>query len=205
MRSHASFGVALIAGLLTAALVGCGTSPPAPAKATGGPPLPLASPTRSASAHIGAGCGFVPVHGIGSFDAMTKQRAFTAATRHPQLSVFNSAIKAADLSAELNRMRSFTLFIPDNSAFAALSSTELNFLHSQANLVQVVRHQVVLHTVTPAEIARGGSVSTLSGAKLALGKRGRAYRVSRATVLCGDIKTANGTLYIIDKVLLPPN
>jgi len=204
MRSHASFGVALIAGLLTAALVGCGTSPPAPAKATGGPPLPLASPTRPTTAHIGAGCGFVPVHGIGSFDAMTKQRAFTAATRHRQLSMFNSAIRAAALSVELNRMRSFTLFIPVNSAFASLSRTELNFLRNPANLAKVVRHQVVLHTVTPGQIARGGSVTTLSGGKLALGRRGRAYRISRATVLCGDIKTANGTLYVIDKVLLPP-
>ena len=204
MRSHASLGVALIAGLLTAALVGCGTSPPAPAKPTGGPPLPLASPTLPTTAHVGAGCGFIPVHGIGSFEAMAKQRAFTAATRHAQLSAFNSAIRAAGLSVELNRMRSFTLFIPVNGAFAALSRTELSFLRNPSNLAEVVRHQVVLHSVTPAQIAHGGTVTTLSGDKLALGRHGHAYRVSRATVLCGNIKTANGTLYVINKVLLPP-
>ena len=204
MRSRASLGVALIAALLTAAMVGCGTSPPAPAKATGEPPLPLSSPTQSATAHIGEGCGFIPVHGIGSFDAMRKQRAFTAATRHPQFSEFNSAIKRAELSAEINRMRSFTLFIPVNSAFAELTRTELNFMHNPSDLVDVVRHQVVPHTVTPAQIARGGSVTTLSGDKLVLGRQGRAYRISRATVLCGNIKTANGTLYVINRVLLPP-
>lgn len=204
MRSHASLGVALIAALLTAAMVGCGTSPPAPAKPTGGPPLPLSSPTRPPTAHIGEGCGFIPVHGIGSFDAMSKQRAFTAATRHPQFSEFNSAIKTAALSVEINRMRSFTLFIPVNSAFAALSRAELNFLRNPSNLADVVQHQVVLHTVTPAQIARGGTVTTLSGDKLVLGRQDRAYRISRATVLCGNIKTANGTLYVINKVLLPP-
>jgi uncharacterized surface protein with fasciclin (FAS1) repeats len=204
MRSHASLGVVLIAGLLTVALVGCGTSPPAPASPTGAPPLPLSSPTRSTTAQIGAGCGFIPEHGIGSFGAMRKQRAFTAATRHPQLSAFNSAIRAAALSVELNRMRSFTVFIPVNGAFAALSRTELDFLRNPSNLGEVVRHQVVPHTVTPAQIARGGSVAALAGGSLALGKRGRAYRINDATVLCGNIKTANGTLYVINKVLLPP-
>lgn len=204
MRSHASLGVALIVALLTAGAVGCGTSPPAPASPTGAPPLPLSSHMPSTAAHIGAGCGFIPVHGIGSFGAMSKQRVITAASRHPQLSLFNSAIRTAALSAELNRMRSFTLFIPVNSAFATLSRVQLTFLRDRAHLMQVVRHQVVLHPVTPAQIASGGSVATLSGAKLAFAKHGRSYRVSRATVLCGNIKTANGTIYVIDKVLLPP-
>jgi uncharacterized surface protein with fasciclin (FAS1) repeats len=135
---------------------------------------------------------------------MSGQRAATAASGNRQLSVFSSAIRAAALRGELDRMRAFTLFIPVNSAFAALSARQLNFLRNPANLVDVVRRQVVPHPVTPAQIARGGSVVTLSGARLALARQGRAYRVNRATVLCGNIKTANGTLYVIDKVLLPP-
>jgi Fasciclin domain len=204
MRSHASLGVALIAALLTVTAVGCGTSPPAPASPTGAPPLPLSSHTPSTTAHVGAGCGFIPVHGAGSFGAMSGQRAATAASGNPQLSVFSSAIRTAALRRELNVMRSFTLFIPVNSAFAELSRIQLKFLHDRAHLVDVVRYQVVPQMVTPTQIARGGSVVTLSGARLALARRGRAYRVNQATVLCGNIKTANGTLYVIDKVLLPP-
>lgn len=204
MRSHASLAVALIAALLTVVAVGCGTSPPAPASPTGAPPLPLSSPTRSTTARIGEGCGLFPGHGSGSLGALRAMRAFTAASRNPHLSAFSSAIRAAALSVELNRMRSFTLFIPVNSAFSELSRTELNFLRDPSNLAEVVRHQVVPHTVTPAQIARGGRVTTLSGDLLMLGKQGRAYRIGHATVLCGNIKTANGTLYVIDKVLLPP-
>lgn len=204
MRSQASLAVVLIAALLTAAAVACGTAPPAPASPTGGPPLPLSSPTRSTTASIGAGCGLFPAHGSGSLGAMSAMRTFTAASRNPHLSAFSSAIRAASLSAELNRMRSFTLFIPVNSAFAELSPAQLHFLRSRANLVDLVRHQVVPHPVTPAQIARGARVTTQSGDLLALGKQGRAYRIDRATVLCGNIKTANGTLYVIDKVLLPP-
>jgi len=193
-----------MAALLTVTAVGCGTSPPAPASPTGAPPLPLSSPTRPATAHIGAGCGLIPAHGSGSFEAMRALRAFTAASRNPHLSVFSSAIRTTGLRGKLNTMRSFTLFIPVNRAFAELSSTQLSFLHDPARLADVVRHQVVPRAITPAQIARGGSVVTLSGARLALARQGRAYRVSRATVLCGNIKTANGTLYVIDKVLLPP-
>lgn len=135
---------------------------------------------------------------------MSGQRIAAAASGNPQLSVFSSAIKATALDRELNRMRAFTLFIPVNSAYAALTKAQVEFLRNPANVTKVVRRQVVAHPVTPAEIARGGSVVTLSGSKLALGKRGQTYRVNRANVLCGNIRTANGTLYVIDRVLLPP-
>jgi len=206
MRSRASVGVALFAALLTAGAVGCGTSPPSPARPTGAPPLPTGSApaTAAPTAHVGADCGFIPAHGAGSFRSISAQRVVTATSSNPQLSVFSSAIRSAAQQNELNQMRSFTLFIPVNSAFAALSRQEITFLHNPANLARVVRRQVVPARITPAQIARGGTVSTLSGSKLALGKQGTSYRVSEATVLCGNIRAANGTLYVIDKVLLPP-
>ena len=204
MRFHVSLGVALITVLATAIAAGCGTSPAAPASPTGAPPLPLSTRSPSTTAHVGGGCGFVPVHGAGSFAALSGQRAAAAASSNPQLSVFSSAIRAAALDRELNKMRAFTLFIPVNSAFAGLSKAQVEFLRNRANIVKVVRRQVVAHPVTPAQIARGGSVVTLSGSRLALAKQGQTYRVNRATVLCGNIKTANGTLYVIDWVLLPP-
>lgn len=204
MRSHASLGVALTAALLTLVAAGCGTSPPAPASPTGSPPLPFTSPTAPATAHIGAGCGLFPAHGSGSFGAISKMRTFTAASRNRHLSVFSSAIRTAALSVKLNTMRSFTLFIPVNSAFAALTKPQLHFLGKDDNLVKMVRYHVVPHMVTPAEIARGSSVATLSGAKLTLASQGGEYRINQATVLCGNIGTATGTLYVIDRVLLPP-
>jgi len=135
---------------------------------------------------------------------MSGQRVVTATSSNPQLSVFSSAIRSAAVANELNRMRSFTLFIPVNSAFAALSRSEITFLRNPTNLVAVVRRQVVPSKITPAQIARGRTVATLTGSKLVLAKHGPSYRVNEATILCGNIRTANGTLYVIDKVLLPP-
>ena len=202
MRSRACAGVALIAGLLTLSAVACGTSPPAPAKFTGPPPLPTASPTSEAG-HIGADCGIIARHGAGSFRSMSAQHAVTAAASNPQLSVFSLAIRAAALANELNSTRSLTLFIPVNSAFAALTKQEITFLHNPANVVKVVRRAIVPVRITPTRFAHGGTVITQSGARLTLAKRGASYRVNQAIVLCGNISTTNGTLYIIDKVLLP--
>jgi uncharacterized surface protein with fasciclin (FAS1) repeats len=204
MRPKASVPVALAAALLSVVVVGCGTSPPSPARPTGAPPIPGPS-TRpaSTSAHVGADCSLIPVHGPGSFTSMRRQRAAAAASSNPQLSAFSSAVRAASLDVALNQMRAFTLFVSTNTAFAALSKASVNFLHNPAHLVTVVRRQVVPAEITPAQIARGGSVPTLSGSRLALAKKGNVYRVNHATVLCGNIKTANGTLYVIDQVLLP--
>ncbi|HUC57109.1 MAG TPA: fasciclin domain-containing protein [Streptosporangiaceae bacterium] len=193
----------LAAGLAALVAAGCGTSPPAPATPTGAPPLPLSSP-QAATGHVGAGCGFIPDHGDGSFHAISGQRVVNATSSQPQLSVFTSAIKSASLSGKLDKMKSFTLFVPVNSAFAALDKSDVSFLRKQSNLVQVVRRQVVPERITPARIASGGSVTTLAGSKLTLGKSGSDYRVDQATVVCGNIKAANGTIYVIDRVLLPP-
>ncbi len=200
MRFIAGVLAVAAAAVLTAS---CGTSPPQPATPTGPPPVPTAPPP-AAAAHIGSACGFIPVHGAGSFGSMSSSRAVAAARSNPQLSVFSSAIKSAALTAELDKMHGFTLFIPVNSAFAALSKPEVKYLRDHSNLIKVVRRQIVPARVTPAQISRGRTVVSLAGSKLALAKAGTAYRVDAATVLCGNIRTANGTIYVIDKVLLPP-
>ncbi|HXS66499.1 MAG TPA: fasciclin domain-containing protein [Streptosporangiaceae bacterium] len=195
--------LASMAVLLTLAVVGCGTTTPSPASPTGSP-VPATNPAgASAAAHVGSGCGFIPERGSGSFKSMSTQRAVSAVASNPQLSVFTSAIKTAALDDRLNALHAFTLFIPVNSAFSALSKSQVTYLRKPANLVRVVRHQVVPASVTPARIARGVTVSSLSGARLTLAKHGPHYQVNGATVVCGNIKTANGTIYVIDRVLLP--
>jgi len=118
--------------------------------------------------------------------------------------VFASAIKSAALTGNLDRMHAYTLFVPVNSAFEALSKNDVTYLRQPANVAKVIRRQVVPRPVTPVQIARGVSVTTLAGSKLVLAKSGSDYRVDNATVVCGNIKAANATIYVIDKVLLPP-
>ncbi len=195
--------LASIAAVLILAIVGCGSTTPSPAKFTGSPTPATTPPGATSSAHVGSSCGFIPDSGAGSFTSMGSKRVAAAVASNPQLSVFSSAIKTAALEDRLNASQNFTLFIPVNSAFSALSKAQVTYLRKPANLVKVVRGQAVAASITPARIARGGTISTLSGARLTMAKTGSQYRVDGATVVCGNIKTANGTLYVIDKVLLP--
>jgi uncharacterized surface protein with fasciclin (FAS1) repeats len=191
--------LALVALLLAAAVVGCGASPPAVTS------NPAASRSGSGSAAlVGSGCGFIPDRGPGSFRSMRTQSVVDAVASNPQLSVFSSQIKTAALDTRLSARKTFTLFIPVNSAFSALTSAEITWLRKPANLLQFVLRQVVASSITPARIARGGAVGTESGGELTLAKRGPEYQVNAATVVCGNIKTANATIYVIDRVLLPP-
>jgi uncharacterized surface protein with fasciclin (FAS1) repeats len=195
--------LACVAVVLILAAAGCGTAARPAASPTGSPSPATSPPGTGAAAHVGSGCGFIPARGSGSFRAMSRQRVVAATKSNPQLSVFSSAIKTAALDDRLNALQAFTLFIPVNSAFSALSRSQVTYLRKPANLGTVVRRQVVPATITPARIARGVTVSALSGARLTLAKHGRQYQVNGATVVCGNIRTANGTIYVIDRVLLP--
>jgi uncharacterized surface protein with fasciclin (FAS1) repeats len=190
--------VAPLALLAILAIGGCGGSPTSPS-------VPAARPPGANSAvRIGAGCGLFPAHGPGSFRSMSTQSVIAATASNPSLSVFSSAIKTSALDGRLSSRNAFTLFMPVNSAFSALTRAQTTYLRKPANQAAVVLRQVVPASITPSRIARGGVVTTLSGARLTLAKHGANYLVNAAAVVCGNIKTANGTIYVIDRVLLPP-
>jgi uncharacterized surface protein with fasciclin (FAS1) repeats len=204
-------GAALVAGLALAAAA-CGSFSTSQATATGGagpvspPPNPSAStlPATGTSAPVGAGCTMLPANGRGSISSMSGQRAVTAASGNPQLSVFTSAVRKAGLDKTLNTRQGYTLVIPANSAFASLDRTQIARLRNRGNLVRVVRYHAVPSPVRPAQFASGARPVTLQGKDLTLSKTGSVYKVNGAPVLCGNIKTANATVYIVSKVLLPP-
>jgi len=132
------------------------------------------------------------------------ERAITAASRNPQLSVFSAAVRTAGLDKALNSGRASTLMVPVNSAFASLTGTQIVHLHNSGDLLKILRYHALHSRVSPRQFARGARPVTLLGKHLTLSKSGSAYKVNGATVLCGNIKTASGTVYIVSKVLLPP-
>ena len=198
--------VAALAGL-SLAITGCGSSPTVSATPTGGagPYVPSPGPAPSgAAARVGSDCGMIPAAGNGSIRAMSTERAITAASSNPRLSVFIAAVRTAGLDKTLNARHSYTLVIPANNAFASLSKTQIIHLHNSGELVRVVRYHALKARIGPQQFASGARPATLQGKPLTLSKSGSVYKVNGATVLCGNIETANATVYIVSKVLLPP-
>jgi uncharacterized surface protein with fasciclin (FAS1) repeats len=146
----------------------------------------------------------VPATGAGSFTGMSTAPVATAASANPLLSTLVTAVKKANLVDTLNSAKGITVFAPENSAFAAIPSATLTkVLADKAELTKILTYHVVGGKVTTGDFSMGTKEKTLEGAKVTLGKMGSTYTVNGAKVVCGDVTTANATVYIIGSVLMP--
>jgi uncharacterized surface protein with fasciclin (FAS1) repeats len=193
------------AAVLALAAAGCGSSGTTPAAGGTATHHAMASHSHAMTepARFGPDCGMVPATGMGSFHGMAMDPVITAASHNPLLTSFAADVKAAGLAGDLNSMHSFTVFAPANSAFSKLSHDQMSMLHSNAELTRILKHHVVSGRVTPAKLASGMALTTLEGGSLAGAKMGSVYEIGKASVICGNIRTANATVYVINKVLVP--
>ena len=202
-------GVAAIAGTLALGAAACSSSgssaasaasPKASAKAE-----PAASTSGSAMAPFGPGCSSVPASGKGSFTGMSTAPVATAASSNPLLSTLVTAVTKAGLVDTLNSAPGITVFAPDNAAFAKIPTATLNsVLGNKAELTKILTYHVASGHITPAELASGKPIKTLEGSTVMPSKMGSSYEVNSVPVVCGDVQTANATVYIIGSVLMPP-
>jgi uncharacterized surface protein with fasciclin (FAS1) repeats len=166
------------------------------------PPTTAASMT--ASGPFGAACSAVPASGAGSLEALTQDPVATAASNTPQLSTLVTAVKKANLVDTLNSAQGITVFAPTNDAFAAVPKATLDKALGDPKglLTTVLTYHVVQGQLTPDQLA--GSHKTLEGTTLEVTGSGEEFTVNgNSGVVCGNIKTANATVYLIDRVLLP--
>ncbi|MCT9007059.1 fasciclin domain-containing protein [Streptomyces sp. NPDC054766] len=153
---------------------------------------------------FGPGCVSVPKDGSGSFDGMAKDPVATAASNNPALSTLVTAVKKAGLVDTLNNAENITVFAPTNEAFAKIPKATLDkVLADKARLTKILTYHVVGRKLTPKQL-ENGSFETLEKSKLMTSGSGDSYTVNdSAEVVCGNVKTANANVYIIDTVLMP--
>ena len=157
----------------------------------------------SASAPFGAACSAVPTSGPGSFNGMATDPVATAASNNPVLSTLVTAVKAAGLVDTLNTAQGITVFAPTNDAFAKIPADTLKaVLADKAKLTKILTYHVVSGKLSPDQLA--GTHTTLEGGTLNVTGSGQSFQVNGANVVCGNVQTANATVYIVDTVLMPP-
>ena len=152
---------------------------------------------------FGAGCAAVPTSGKGSFSGMATDPVATAASNNPALSTLVTAVTKAGLGETLNSAKDITVFAPSNDAFAALPKATLDaaLKDPKGLLTKVLTNHVVPGKLTPEMLA--GEHKTLGGGTIKVTGSGESFKVGSANVICGNVQTANATVYIIDGVLLP--
>ena len=159
---------------------------------------------------VGAGCAdyaaAVPT-GAGSVEGMSSDPVATAASNNPLLTTLTAAVSgkvnpAVDLVPTLNNGE-FTVFAPVDEAFAKVDAATMTTLTTDtALLTKILTYHVVPGQLSPTEVV--GTHATAEGGTLTVTGSGDNLMVNDATVICGGVKTANATVYLIDTVLTPP-
>ncbi|GAB3593086.1 hypothetical protein GCM10027446_14730 [Angustibacter peucedani] len=167
-----------------------------------------------ASGMVGAGCAdyakAVP-SGAGSVEGMSQDPVATAASNNPLLKTLTAAVsgkvnKDVDLVNTLNNGE-FTVFAPVDDAFAKLPKGTVDTLAKEKGgktLSTILTYHVIQGQLSPDQIA--GTHKTVEGDDVEVKGSGDDLTVGAdgAKVICGGVKTANATVYLIDSVLMPP-
>ena len=145
----------------------------------------------------------------GSNEAASNEDIVALASGNKDLSTLVTAVTAADLAETLQGEGPYTVFAPTNEAFAALPPAELERLLKPANkdeLANILTYHVVAGDVKSSDLSDGQMVETVQGEKLEvkIGNDG-SVMVGDATVVMADVEASNGTVHVIDAVLVPSN
>jgi uncharacterized surface protein with fasciclin (FAS1) repeats len=152
----------------------------------------------------GAGCAQVPTDGAGSFNGMATAPVASAASANPLLKTLVAAVTEAGLVEPLNSAPKLTVFAPADPAFAAIPKKDLNAVLSDKKMLgSILKHHVVGEEIAPDQLT--GEFETLNGDTLTINGMGEQATIGdeKAQVLCGNVPTANATVYVIDTVLMP--
>jgi uncharacterized surface protein with fasciclin (FAS1) repeats len=127
-----------------------------------------------------------------------------AAVATPAFSTLVGALHAANLVTALQGPGPFTVFAPTNEAFDNIPASLLQAITSDAALLTgVLTYHVAPDSVALRRSSRIRDVDSLQGQTLFLSVEEDSGRVNQSNIACQAVRTTNGTIYIIDSVLLP--
>ena len=210
-------GLAALALTMSLGLAACGsddsstaadttdeTTSAAPAEETSPAEETTEAAMGAADQVFGPACDQVPADGDGSFDGMATAPVASAASANPLLSTLVTAVTKAGLVDTLNSAEGITVFAPVNDAFAAIPPKTLKaVLKDKPTLTKILTHHVIAGQLSPDQLAGDARDPGRRHADRHRLRRGLQIGAENATVLCGNVPTANATVYIIDTVLMP--
>lgn len=118
-----------------------------------------------------------------------------------------AAVKAAGLVETLKGKGPFTIFAPNEAAFAKIPKATIDDLlkpENKAKLVSLLSYHVVSGKILSKDLA--GKVmksKTVQGAEVSIDAT-KDVMVDKSKVVKADIETSNGVIHVIDAVLTSP-
>lgn len=125
----------------------------------------------------------------------------------PTLSTLVTAVTTAGLVDTLKGTGPFTVFAPDNAAFAKLpAGTVENLLkpESKSALTGILTYHVVPGIYKASDLKNGQTLTTVQGKQVTVSIANGKVMINGSTVAAAaDVMTSNGVVHVIDSVLLP--
>ena len=192
-------------GLSALALSACSGSEPAPAETEVVKDDAMASDNMASD-------------NMAATEAAENKNIVALAQGDPQVSTLVSAITAAGLGETLSGTGPFTVFAPSNDAFAKLDKATLDGLMMPASkdkLAALLKYHVVAGNVKSGDLAKlitdgkgSATVKTVNGGSLKAGMNGDKIVLTdakggKSTVTAADMVASNGTIHLVDTVVMP--
>ena len=118
-----------------------------------------------------------------------------------------AALQAAGLVETLKGAGPFTVFAPTDEAFAKLPAGTVEGLlkpEAKDKLAGILTYHVVAGNVKAADVVKLSSAKTVNGKEVTIAvKDGKVILNGNVEVVKTDIAATNGTIHVIDGVLLP--
>jgi uncharacterized surface protein with fasciclin (FAS1) repeats len=122
----------------------------------------------------------------------------------PEYSVLRDLLITAGLDQTLANEGPFTLFAPNNEAFAGLTEDQVNTVKGNPELLESVLLYHVVEGEYPAATLQGNSsLTSVEGSILGITLSEGEVMVDDAVVVEPDIMASNGVIHGIDAVLVP--
>lgn len=149
----------------------------------------------------------VPAHAGSSYgDKAAKGDIVETAVAAGSFKTLATALQAAGLVDTLKGKGPYTVFAPTDEAFAKLPAGTVESLlkpENKAKLQAVLTYHVVPGNVKAADVAKLTSAKTVNGQAVKIDAAGGTVKVDGASVVKTDIAASNGTIHVIDSVILP--
>jgi len=119
--------------------------------------------------------------------------------------MFKTLVAAVQIAGLVDALKSpgpFTVFAPNDDAFAKLPpGTVESLVKSPHQLGRILTYHVVVGKYSQADLANTKSLPSLEGSPIRI-DCSEGFEVKNATVIAANIEADNGIIHVIDRVIL---
>lgn len=139
----------------------------------------------------------------------TNMNLATSAARAPNHKVALQYLKASGLLKQASGKTQYTVFAPTDAAFAEIPEADRRDLllpSSKQKLINLLGYHVIKGRITSDQLKDGQTLTNLTGQILLVHKQGNTITIEDGRggvgdVIQSDIRTTNGVVYSINRVL----